>query len=188
MSKDSPEDIFNQVNGEVGTNLPAEEDYNTITATSAKIDDKVRTIEGIAQYWQDILNDWRKMITQNEQAIILMCIVLGFIYSFAVNECTGNLDVPVYAYAMSAIIVFLVSLLLIAERSLPLLVLIKFAVSWAAGHLAMMYLIAADGHSWMIFTDNVCRYPVTTDSIMVYSFGVGSGIIIATFKIGGEKE
>ena len=48
MSNDNPEDIFNQVNGEVGTNLPAEEDYNTITATSAKIDDKVRTIEGIA--------------------------------------------------------------------------------------------------------------------------------------------
>ena len=187
MSNENLEDVFQQVDGE--TDLPVEQDHkNKITAKSVKIDNKVRTIEGITQYWQDILNNWRKTITQNEQIIIIMCIFIGIIYSYAVNKCTGNINVPPYAYVMSGIIIVLISLLLIAERSLPLLVLIKFAVSVAGGHLAMMYLVAVDGHGWGLFTDAVCRYPVTTNTIMAYIFGVGSGIIASNFKIGGDKK
>lgn len=189
MSDTNPEDVFSQVEGESEIDLPVEQDFkNKITAKSVKITDKVRTIEGISEYWQDILNNWRKAITQNEQIIIILCICIGIVYSYAVNKCTGNIDVPVYAYIMSGVIIVLISLLLIAEKSLPLLVLIKFGVSVAGGHLAMMYLVAADGHDWGLFTDAVCRYPVTTNTLLAYTFGVGSGIIISTFKFGGDKK
>ncbi len=189
MDDKNPEDVFNQVEGGSEINVQESEvEKNTITATSVKIDEKVRSIEGLAQYWQDVLNDWRRTITQNEQAIIIMCIVIGSIYSYAVNKCTGNIDVPVYAYVMSGVIVILISLLLIADESLPLLVLIKFGVSVSGGHLSMMYLVAVDGHGLGLITSDVCRYPVTTDSILVWVFGVGCGIVIMSFKIGGREK
>jgi hypothetical protein len=188
-NKKNPEDIFNQVEGKSDVKYHSEEvGKNTITATSSKIDEKVKTIEGKAQYWQDILNDWRKNITQNEQIIIITCFLIGAIYSYAVNKCTGNVDVPIYAYVMSGVIVIMMSFLLIADKSLPLLVLIKFAVSVAAGHLALMHLVAVDGHGWGWITSDVCRFPITTDKVLVWMFGIGCGVILTTFKIGGGVE
>ena len=83
---------------------------------------------------------------------------------------------------MSGIIIISWSLLLITEGSLPLVVLVKFGVSIAAGHVAMMWIIAIDGHTWGLLTTDVCRYPLTTDSFMVWLVGGGSGYIAAKFE------
>ena len=99
-----------------------------------------------------------------------------------INECSGNVNIPGYTYMLVAVIVSLLSLLLIAEGSLPLVLLIKFAVSVAAGHVSMMFLIAVDGHTWHIISTEVCRYPITSDSVMVFLVGGGVGYIFAKFE------
>ena len=177
-----PEDIFEQVHEGTGSNLPAKQSNRNITKSSIRIDESVQTIEDKVTYWQELINHWRITIIQNERVIIIFCIVFGFFYSYAINECTGNIHIPAYSYVMIASIIVLLSLLLITEGALPLVVLVKFAISVAGGHVSMMLLIAADGHTWNLFTTAVCRYPISSDSIMVYLVGGGSGYIFAKFE------
>ncbi len=177
MSNPTPDEIFGQVIVKTKY-LPTK----TVTKSSAKVDESVKTIEDRVRNWQEILNNWRIAIIQNEQAIIILCIIFGIVYSYAINECTGNLNFPIYVYVLTGIIVALFSLLLITEGSLPLLVLVKFAVSIALGHYAMMWVIAVDGHTWEFFVVYVCRYPMTWESIAVYIVGGGCGYISAKFE------
>lgn len=178
--KTNPEDVFEQIFDDSKTTLPVQQ--KLLTPSTAKLDDGVKTVEDRVLYWQKMINHWRITIAQNEQVIIIFCIIFGLAYSYAINECTGNFNLPVYVYAMSIGLVFMASLLLIAEGGLPLLVLVKFGVSIATGHVAMMFLIAVDGHYWKLFVTDVCRYPVTTDSIMVFIVGGGAGYIFAKFE------
>jgi len=176
----SPEEIFSQVEKGSSPNLPAKR--QTVTQSSAKVDEGVQSIEGKVIQWQQHINHWRLAITQNEQTIIMFCVIFGACYSYAINECTGNLNFPVYAYVTTIITIVSIFLLLIAPDELPLVTLVKFAVSIALGHVSMMTLIAVDGHTWHLFTTDTCRYPVTTDSIMVFLVGGGAGYIFAKFE------
>jgi len=167
MEDDLYDDIFSQKK-----NLPV----------STKPNKNVKTVEEKVKLWQEIANRWRTTITQNEKVIVIFCMLAGFVYSYAVNECTGNFDVPIYVYAMAFGIVILCSLLLIAEKTLPLLVLVKFSAAAAFGHVAMMFLIVADGPIG-VFTVATCSSPVTIDSVMVWLFGSGTGYIAANFQM-----
>ncbi|MCK5612203.1 hypothetical protein KAR91_60590 [Candidatus Pacearchaeota archaeon] len=178
MSEARPEDILGNESYQ-GNNLPAK---RPVTNSSAKIDESVSSVAEKVEYWQNYINYWRKTITQNESVIIIFCILFGLVYSYAINECTGNLGFPVYAYVLVGFIVAALSLLLIADGSLPLTVLVKFAVSVAFGHILMMNIIAVDGHTFRVLSTYVCRYPLTPDSIMVYIFGGGSGYLLAKFE------
>ena len=80
------------------------------------------------------------------------------------------------------IIMVLSSLLLIADGSLPLVVILKFVSSFTVGHASMMILIAIDGHTWGLFTTDVCRYPVTTDAIMWVILGGSGGWILKSYE------
>ena len=179
MENETPADVFRQINEDSEPNLPARQ---TVTKSSATVGEGVKTVEDRVRNWQIFINDWRISIIQKEDPIIIFCIILGGFYSWAVNECTGNFNVPFYAYVMSAIIIGFGALLLITEGSLPLVVLVKFAVAIALGHTGMMWAIAVDGHSFHFFTIEVCRYPLTTESFMVYLLGGGSGYIVAKFE------
>lgn len=176
--EETPEEIFSQIEGEK-QNLPAK---RTVTQSSARIDESVSTVADKVEYWQEHINYWRKTITQNESVIIISCILFGLLYSYAINECTGNLGFPIYAYVLVGFIVIALSLLLIADGSLPLTVLVKFAVSIAFGHVMMMNIIAVDGHTFRWISTDVCRYPLTPDSIMVFVVGSGSGYLLAKFE------
>jgi hypothetical protein len=181
MSDDrSPEDIFSQIEKGSSPNLPA--NRQTVTQSSKKVDEGVKTVEDKVIQWQQHINHWRLAITQNEQIIVVFCVLFGICYSYAINECTGNFHFPVYAYVTTIITIVSVSLLLIAPGELPLVTLVKFAVSIAFGHVAMMTLIAVDGHTWHWFTTDTCRYPITTDSIMVALVGAGAGYMFAKFE------
>ena len=178
MNEARPEDILGDEFPQ-GNNLPAR---RPVTNSSAKIDESVSSVAEKVEYWQNYINYWRKTITQNESVIIISCILFGIVYSYAINECTGNLGFPVYAYVLVGFIVASLSLLLIADGSLPLTVLVKFAVSVAFGHVLMMNMIAVDGHTFRWLATDVCRYPLTPDSIMVYIVGGGSGYLLAKFE------
>lgn len=178
MVEKRPSDI----NGQLFSN-DHERKQVSVSASSPKLDEGVRTIENKVRTGQDLINEWRIRIVKNEQAIIISCLLFGVLIAYAVNECTGDFDFPGYAYWMAGVIVFLLSLLLISGGSLPLIILIKFATSMVSGHLAMMFLIAIDGHGFGFFTTDTCRYPVTFDSITGCLFGVGIGYIAATFKV-----
>ena len=179
MSEARPEDILGGNSHQEG-NLPAKR--NVTTNTSAKVDESVSSVADKVEYWQEYINYWRKTITHNESVIIISCILFGLVYSWAINECTGNLGFPIYAYVLVGFIVIALSLLLIADGSLPLTVLVKFAVSVAFGHVLMMNIIAVDGHTFRILSTYVCRYPLTPDSAMVFILGSGSGYLLAKFE------
>lgn len=149
------------------------------------INKNVQTVEEKVKSWQTRANQWRTTITQNEKIILIFCMLSGLAYSYTVNECTGNFNVPVYVYIMAFGILILCSLLLIADKTLPLLVLIKFSAAVAFGHVAMMFLIVADGPIGL-FTIAACQTPITIDSVMVWLFGSGTGYIAANFQM-GEK-
>lgn len=178
-STQGPEDLFDQLFEGKSSNLPAPRKY---TKTTERVDKSIRTVEDRLMYWQTLLNNWRIAISQNEQIITVGCILFGLLYSFAINECTGNFEFPIYVYVLVGIIVIVTSLLLIAEGGLPLLTIVQFGVSLAFGHVSMMFLVAVDGHYWQLFTTDVCRYPVTTDSAMVFIVGGGAGYMFAKFE------
>jgi hypothetical protein len=185
MNTQKPEDIFDQVYNK--DQIPRNHSIS-VDVENGAVDGSVKSIDNKITLWQELANEWRKAIIQNENIIISFWILFGLIYSYAINECTGNFHVPTYVYVMAGIIIMLVSLLLITEGSLPLLVLVKFGVSIAFGHVSMMFLIAADGHTFKIFTTDVCRYPITTDSVMIYMVGVGTGYILAKIGISSYQR
>lgn len=177
----SQEEIYEQVYGTTSSKKK-EQGNNLITRSSEKLDDGVKSVEDRVYYWQDMINNWRITIMQNEQLIVSFCILWGLIFAYAINECTGNLNFPWYVYGLVVIIMVLCSLLLIADGSLPLVVILKFVSSFTVGHASMMILIAIDGHTWGLFTTDVCRYPVTTDAIMWIILGGSGGWILKSYE------
>ncbi len=165
---ETPEDIFSQIDGNK-TNLPAK----TVTQSSAKVDESVKTLEDKSTNAQEVINYWRKKIMQNEEVITFFCVIIGMYFSWAVNICTGNYDIPPSVYILSSVIVFVVALLLIAPGALPLIVIVRFAIFMFIGHYFMMWVVSIDGHSFRFLTSDVCRYP--------FSFDVMSGVIAGAF-------
>lgn len=178
MKGETPEDIFSQIEG--GTpNLP---EKRAVTQSSARVDESVKTLEDKILSGQEIINEWRKKITQNEKAITIFCVLTGIIFSYAVNRCTGNLNIPPSVYALSVVVILSIALLLIADGSLPLVVLVRFAVSLFFGHYFFMWLVAVDGHSFRWLATDVCRYPVSVDLVMVFIAGSCAGYIGKSFE------
>lgn len=146
------------------------------------VNKNVKTVEEKVKSWQERVNQWRTAITRNETIIIILCMISGVLYSYAVNECTGNFNVPIYAYIMAIGMGLLCSLLLIAEGSLPLLLIIKFSASVVFGHFVMMFLIVADGPIGF-FTIASCTNPITSDTVLSWIFGSFTGYIAAHFQM-----
>ena len=178
---ESPNDIFDQVHN--GSKIEDKGKQVSVTSDSPKLDVGVKSVEDRLITWQERINDWRRKIIKNENIIIMFCVLTGAVFSYAINECTGDFDFPWYAYLMGFAIIALWSLLMITEGGLQLIVLIRFGVTLALGHYSMMWLVAIDGHSWHIFTFEICRYPMTQDLIAGFFVGIGSGFILAKFKI-----
>ena len=184
--RESPNDIFNQVYP--GSSI--EDGKEVVVSTksgSPMLDEGVKSVEERLMTWQERVNDWRKKIIQNEQVITLICVLSGMVYSYAINECTGDLDIAWYVYLMASVIVALGSLLVISEGGLLLIVLVKFGLAMSIGHYAVMWLVAVDGHYWAAFTYETCRYPMTPDLISGFIVGVGSGFTLAKFRVTEAK-
>jgi len=109
-------------------------------------------------------------------------VLVGMFFSWAVNRCTGNFDISTAVYILSALIVFVIALLLIAPGALPLKVLVGFATSAFIGHYAMMWLVAIDGHFFKWFTSDTCRYPFSVEMLMVFLGGACAGYIGKSFE------
>lgn len=178
MSETKPGDLLDEVYGE-GAKKRHQANIVPVDVEkhAAKIDGGVRTIEEKLTYWQEIGNEWRKAIVQNEHLISAFWFLFGMIYSYAINKCTGSFVIPGIAYLLSGIILVLLVFLMISEESLPLLSLIKIGLYGAFGHIMMMTAVAVDGHTWNLFTSDVCRYPFSSDSLMIYMLGMASGIV-----------
>ncbi len=179
MTEETPEDIFSQVDGGKKSNLPAN---RTVTQSSAKVDESVKTLEDKSTYIQEFINYWRGKIMQNERIITLFCVIIGMYFSWAVNICTGNFDIPLSVYILSGVIVFVVALLLIAPGALPLIVIVRFAIFMFFGHYCMMWLVAIDGRAFGLLTTDVCRYPISLDVTSGVIAGVFIGYIFKSFE------
>lgn len=177
-----PHEIYKKICGDKSNFDKEQENRRALTRTSEKIDSSVKTFEDRVISWQETINNWRIAITQNEQGIIIFYIIFGMAYAFAINECTGNLDFPWYAYFMMGIIVIMSSLLQIPEGALQLVTILKYAVSISLGHVCMMWIIAVDGHAFRILTTDVCRYPVASDFLMGVAIGGPIGFIVKTYE------
>ncbi len=175
MSEANPDDIL-------GYSQEVIPENRIVTQSSAKVDEGVKTLEDKVISWQDIINYWRGKITKNKGFITVFCVVIGMFFSWAVNRCTGNFDIPISVYVLSAVIVVTTALLLIADGALPLIVLVKFAVAAFAGHYFMMWIASIDGHYFQLFTTNTCRYPFSVDMGMVFAAGSCAGYIGKSFE------
>lgn len=176
MSEVNPEDILrNKRDNNIS-------DKRIVTQSSAKVDESVKTIEDKVLYGQDVINEWRLSITQNERGITLFCMIIGILFSYAINRCTGNINIPSSVYVLSAAIVLFAALLLIADGALPLIVLVRFAVSAFFGHYFMMLIVAIDGHYFMWFATDVCRYPFNIDVTAGIIAGICIGYIAKSFE------
>lgn len=175
MTDFTPEEIYEKI--KINTDhLPAKiPGQENVTRSTERLDDSIRTIEDKIVHWQEIINNWRITILQNERAIIIFYALFGFIFAYAINECTGDLDFPLYAYILVGIIMMLMALLQIPEGGLRLIIILKYSISMMLGHYSMMMFIAIDGHTIRWFTTDVCRYPATSDFLM--GIPVGGAIV-----------
>lgn len=144
---------------------------------SPPVDEKILSVEGKLEKAQAKATEWQRMLIQNETIVSVICFISGVIYSFAVNECTGDYDFPWYAVFFAALSASLFYLLLIREGSLQLVILVKFASYFFLGHILLMFLVAIDSHSWKLFTVYTCKYPFTSDFFMGTALGAMGGFL-----------
>lgn len=176
MSEARPEDVLGyQPKGD-------NQNKNIVTKSSVKVDENVKTIEDKVINSQNLINYWRIKITKNEKTITFFCVMIGILFSWAINRCTGNLNIPSSVYVLSAIIILVIALLLIAEEALALIVLVRFAVAMFLGHYFMMWLVAIDGRYFSWFASEVCRYPVSVDVTAGIVAGIFIGYIAKSFE------
>ena len=168
--EETPEEIFSQIEGGKQKLL----ERKTVTQSSARVDEGVRTLEDKVIGWQEIINYWRSEVARKQTGITSFCIILGCFFSLAVNRCTGNLDISPPVYALCAALLLAGGFLLIADGPLRLIVLVKFTAAAFFGHYLMMWVISIDGHTWGLFTSDICRYPISID----VSVGVVAGTLI----------
>lgn len=140
---------------------------------------KVKVVEDKITSFQEFATFWQRQFIQNEDAISVCCFGAGLIYSYAVNECTGDVNVPWYAYILGGVAAFLFWLLVIRESSLKLVVIIKFLTAFLFGHVFLMFAVALDSHYFGYFTFNVCRYPFGGNEVMWTSLGAMGGFLYA---------
>ena len=178
LDEQKPSDILKQLGEETGVKLPAK----TVTKSAAKVDESVSTIDDKVRGWQRTINHWRVVITQNERIIGVFCFIVGIMYSYSINECTRGIDFAWYVYFLFIALFVTLSALLIAEDELPFVVIVKFVASFTVGHFIMMFIIAVDGHSWMLISEKVCRYPATSDLAMGAVIGAFGGYLFKAFE------
>ncbi len=176
MSEARPEDILG------GWSENNSQSKSIVTQSSVKVDEGVKTLEDKVIHSQAVINYWRAKITQNEKAITFFCVIISILFSWAVNRCTGNFNIPSSVYVLSAIIILVVALLLIADGALPLIVLVRFVVAAFAGHYFMMWIVSIDGHYFGWLTADVCRYPISVDVTAGVIAGIFIGYIAKSFE------
>ena len=109
-----PEEIFEQIHNEGSSkNLPARI-KQPLTQTSVKVDEGVKDFGEKVIRWQELINYFRVIISQNELIIITFCFLFGAIFSYAINECSMGFNIPASVYILSALLVLSGSLLIIA--------------------------------------------------------------------------
>jgi len=187
MSDLKPEDVYDRLHGIQKNLLENKGDSKNITRTSAKLDDGIKTIEDKVIYWQERINSLRISVMQNEQFVILFCILLGIVLAYSINECTGNIDIPAYVYVLIFLNLVWLSLLMIPEGSLPFIAILKLVSAYTVGHAWMMLMIALDGHFFKWFVTDVCRYPFTKDTIMWVILGAIGGYAVKSIEEIKEK-
>ncbi len=176
MSEARPEDILGYPLENTSQNK------NIVTQSSVRVDETVTTLEDKVTHIQAVINYWRAKITQNERVITLFCVITGILFSYAINKCTRNLDIPASVYWLSAALIISFALLLISDGSLPLIVLVRFAISVYFGHYFMMWVVSIDGHYFGWLTADVCRYPISVAVTAGVIAGIFIGYIAKSFE------
>ncbi|MCP4753980.1 MAG: hypothetical protein GY866_24105, partial [Proteobacteria bacterium] len=192
MSERTKEDIFNEVHNIDGSALvPRRQGTKALkpfipakklSGVQQKASETVTTVDERVIKWQDVINQWRVTILQNETIINFVCLFAGIGYCYAINECTGQFEFPAIVYWLFGSLILTCCLLLISAGSMPLSVLVKFAVSGSVGHIGMMYLIALDGHYFQILAVAMCRYPATFEDLYKLAVGAGLGYLFAKYE------
>lgn len=142
-----------------------------------KISHTIKVVDDYIQTAQEFIVSCNTILLKNEKTVVGISFSAGLLIAWLVSSCTTMINITTSHIVLISLLIFVISLLLISTKILPLDLIAIMVVStifgWGSGEI----IVAWDSNTWMVVANPGCENPLKARDFAISAVSFAGGCL-----------